>query len=99
MRTGEEEMMERDELNMMFGVTEDQLTAEAAEYEDGLWDESSFGQPTPGRPRLYDEDMQTVTLRLPRSRIVAVEEAASRLGQTRSQFMREAIDARLVIVG
>lgn len=83
----------------MFGVTEDDLNKEAAEYEDGSWNPESFGKPTPGRPRLYDEDMETVTLRLPRSRIAAIEAAASKLGESRSQFMRDAIDQRLLMVG
>ena len=91
--------MTRDEMNAMLGVTEEELDKEAAEYEDATWNPASFGKPTPGRPRLYDEDMETVTLRLPRSRILAIEAAATKLGESRSQFMRDAIDQRLLLVG
>jgi transposase len=90
--------MNRDEIGALFGVTEESLDTEAREYEDEAWNPASFGKPSPGRPRVYDEDMETVTLRMPHSRILAVEAAASRLGETRSQFMRDAIDQRLLQV-
>lgn len=91
--------MNREEINEMFGVTDDQLEMEAREYETETWDPASMGRPFVGRPRLYDEDMETVTLRMPHSRILAVEEAARKLGQSRSEFMRGAIDERLLQVG
>lgn len=91
--------MDRQQLNKMFGVTEEDLDDQAKEYEDETWNDGSFGAASPGRPRLYDEDMETVTFRLPRSKIRAVEAAAKKLGLSKSQFMREAIDERILEVG
>lgn len=91
--------MDRQQVNEMLGLTEDDLDREASEYENATWNQKSFGKASPGRPRLYDEDMETVTLRMPRSKILAVEAVAERLGQTRSQFMRDAIDEHILEVG
>ena len=86
---------DRETLNALFGVSDKQLDAEASEYENEAWGENSFGKARPGRPRLYDEDMGVVTLRMPRASITRIEAAARGLGVSRSQFMRDAIDRRL----
>lgn len=39
--------------------------AMAVEYEAGTWTEP-VGKASPGRPKLYEEDMETVSFRLPR---------------------------------
>lgn len=65
----------------------------AEEYENGTW--TGHGEIMMGRPKLYDEDMETVSFRLPRSRIIAVEAAAKRRGETKSDFFRKAIDQAL----
>lgn len=70
------------------------LDAMAEEYEQGTW--SGVAQVSPGRPRIYDEDMATVSFRLPKSRIEAIEEAARRNGISKSQFFRDAIDRALL---
>ena len=54
------------------------------------------GEVAMGRPRLYDEDMGTVSFRLPCSRIRAVEAAAKRQGESKSDFFRRAIDRELL---
>jgi hypothetical protein len=51
--------MNRDEINALFGVTENDLDIEAREYEEETWKPVLFGIPSPGRPRAYDEDMET----------------------------------------
>ncbi len=40
-------------------LTDEMLDKRAEEYEDGTW--SGHGEVTMGRPRLYDEDMGTVS--------------------------------------
>ena len=66
----------------------------AEEYEEGSW--SGAGPTSPGRPRIYDEDMETVSFRLPKSRIAAIEAFTKRSGQSKSQFFRDAIDRALL---
>ncbi|WP_417353461.1 ribbon-helix-helix protein, CopG family [Gordonibacter pamelaeae] len=75
-------------------LTDEMLDKRAEEYEDETW--SGHGEVTMGRPRLYDEDMGTVSFRLPCSRIRAVEAAAKRQGESKSDFFRRAIDRELL---
>ena len=75
-------------------LTDEMLDKRAEEYEDGTW--SGHGEVAMGRPRLYDEDMGTVSFRLPCSRIRAVDAAAKRQGESKSDFFRRAIDRELL---
>ena len=75
-------------------LTDEMLDKRAEEYEDGTW--SGHGEVAMGRPRLYDEDMGTVSFRLPCSRIRAVQAAAKRQGESKSDFFRRAIDRELL---
>lgn len=75
-------------------LNDDQLDELAREYEDGTWE--GHGEITMGRPRLFDEDMETVSFRLPRSRIAAIEATAKRCGISKSEFYRRAIDRELL---
>lgn len=75
-------------------LTDEMLDKRAEEYEGGTW--SGHGEVAMGRPRLYDEDMGTVSFRLPCSRIRAVEAAAKRQGESKSDFFRRAIDRELL---
>ena len=75
-------------------ITDDDFDRMAEEYEKGTW--SGHGEIALGRPRLYEEDLETVSFRLPRSRIVAIEAVARRRGETKSDFFREAIDKALL---
>ena len=75
-------------------LTDEMLDKRAEEYEDGTW--SGHGEVAMGRPRLYDEDMGTVSFRLPCSRFRAVEAAAKRQGESKSDFFRRAIDRELL---
>lgn len=78
-------------------MTDEAWDALAKEYEDGTW--SGVGEITPGRPRLYDEDMETVSFRLPRSRIAAIEAVTARRGESKSEFYRKAVDRQLLAEG
>ena len=88
--------MDREKLNKMFGVTEEQLDAWAEEYESGTWDAASLGEVKRGRPSLADEDVKPVTFRLPESWIVAMDRRAEEEGITRSEFLRSAVETALV---
>lgn len=51
-----------------------------------------------GRPRLYEDDeLVTISVRLPKSRLAAVEQRAKRAGETRSDFIRSAVDHALAL--
>lgn len=75
-------------------LTDEMLDERAEEYEKGTW--SGHDEVVMGRPKLYDEDMGTVSFRLPCSRIRAVEAAAKRQGESKSDFFRRAIDRELL---
>jgi hypothetical protein len=47
--------------------------------------------PAPGRPRISDEETKLVALRLPVSIVAAIDRKAEHAGETRSQFMRDAV--------
>jgi hypothetical protein len=49
-----------------------------------------------GRPRMYgDDELKTISFRLPLSRISAIERAAKHKGKSRSDFLRDAVDKAL----
>ncbi|HBT95613.1 MAG TPA: toxin-antitoxin system antitoxin subunit [Coriobacteriia bacterium] len=87
--------MDRQKLSEKFNVTEEQLDAWAKEYEEGTW-KGRLGEVTMGRPRIYDEDLETISFRLPVSRINAIEAVTTRKGKSRSEFLREAVDMALI---
>jgi hypothetical protein len=75
-------------------ISDAQFDAMAEEYENGSW--SGHGEISRGRPRLYDEDMETVTFRLPKSSLHSVEAVARSRGESKSEFIREAVDKALL---
>ena len=75
-------------------ITDEMLDRMAEEYERGTW--SGHGRVAQGRPRIYDEDMETVSFRIPKSRIAAIEAVAEKRGESKSEFFRGAIDAALL---
>lgn len=48
-----------------------------------------------GRPRISREELSTVTFKLPKSQVVALDNLAQRTGETRSQFLRALVNAAL----
>ena len=83
--------MDREKINKRFGVTEEQLDKEAKEYEDGSWD-APLGKLIIGRPSIANEEVKPITIRLPVSKISAIDKAASSQGRTRSAIKRDAVD-------
>ncbi|WP_454933680.1 ribbon-helix-helix domain-containing protein [Actinomyces oris] len=87
--------MNRDQMNAAFGVTDEQLDSLAADYEAGDW-KGRLGPAVQGRPRLYEEEMRTISFRIPASRLQAIDAHAERNGKSRSEFLRQAIDDALL---
>ncbi|MCL2654607.1 MAG: ribbon-helix-helix domain-containing protein [Coriobacteriia bacterium] len=87
--------MKNDELHKKFGVTDAQLDERAAEYESESWEGMEFGRIVQGRPKICDEELKPLTIKVPASRIAAIQESAARRGVSRSEFVRQAIDNEL----
>ena len=87
--------MDTKELEKKFCVATGELEKSAKAYESGEWPE---GRTTRiGRPPFYDDDeLESVTFRLQKSRIRAIEEITAQKGESRSEFLREAIDQALI---
>lgn len=64
--------------------TDEMLDKMAEEYENGTW--TGHGKVAQGRPRIYGEDMETVSFRIPKSRIAAIEAAAKSAGCRNRSF-------------
>ena len=87
--------MNRDQIDAAFEVTDEQLDSLAADYESGTW-KGRLGPVVQGRPRLYEEEMRTISFRIPASRLRAIDAYAERSGKSRSEFLRQAIDDALL---
>ena len=85
----------REEINAALGMTEAELDARAAEYESDEWDSSQLGKVVMGRPSIADEEVRPVTVRLPISKIAAIDKLAESNNTTRSKEIRSAVDAWL----
>jgi hypothetical protein len=71
-------------------VADEMFEKMAAEWENDTW-EGHLGKISPGRPRMCDEELKTVSFRLPVSYISAIEAVAKRKGEPKSEIFREAI--------
>lgn len=88
--------MNDEELHGKFGVTSAQLDAWADEYESPDWSHMRFGEIATGRPRVSDEPLDSITVKIPHSRAVALRRVQQERGITRSEFVRMAIDNELM---
>jgi transposase len=87
--------MKREQVNAKFGVTDAQLDKWAQEYEDDSWS-GKLGKVIQGRPSIANEEVKPVTVRLPVSKIIALDNKAMAHNSTRSAELREAIDEYLM---
>lgn len=85
--------MSRVEMNAILDMTEEELDARAGEYESDTWDASRLGKVVMGRPSIADEEVRPITVRLPISKIAAIDRMAARNETTRSAEIRSAVDA------
>jgi len=88
--------MSNKDLHKKFDVTEKQLDEWASEYESASWDKMSFGQIVQGRPRLSNEELKPITVKIPSSRVAAIQYITSKTGISRSEFLRQAIDNEII---
>jgi hypothetical protein len=58
--------MDKKKLNDAFGVTDEQLDAEAKEYEGGTWD-APLGKVVTGRPSIANSDYESSAMNISRS--------------------------------
>ena len=75
-------------------LTDEVRDSRAAEYEGGTW--SGNGEVSRGRRRMYEEEMETVSCRSPKSRVDAIEAVAKKRGESKSDFFRDAVDRALL---
>jgi hypothetical protein len=94
---GTDQILDIDDLHRKFGVTTEQLDTFAAEYESDDWSHMKFGAPKIGRPRIADEKLDTVVVKIPHSKAVEMGHVIRRRGETRSDFVRRAIERELAI--
>ena len=78
-------------------ITDEMFEQMAEEWESGKWEGSLYDVKV-GRPREFDEELRSVTFRLPASRLAALEAAAARTGRSRSDLLRDAVDRELLSV-
>ena len=86
--------MDAKELEKKFGVTAEELEERAKAYESGNWPPGKttrMGRP----PFSEDDELESVTFRISKSRIRAIEMITAERGGSRSEFLREAVDKAL----
>jgi hypothetical protein len=81
------------ELETTFGVTAEQLDDLAVPFERGEWPEVKTV--ILGRPRLADEELKTVTFKMPLRTVAAVDRLAADCGESRSDFLRGLVEETL----
>lgn len=87
--------MNREEMNALIGLTEEDMDAVGREYEADAWQASALGTPRPGRPSLYDVPMRSVTFKESASTVAAMDSRAASLHMTRSDYIRRLIERDL----
>ena len=76
-------------------LTDEMLDQMAQKYEDGTWG-GKMGKLALGRPSLAEEEVKSVSFRLPISKIAMIDARAKAKGETRSEFLRDLIEGELV---
>ena len=89
--------MDREAINHMLGMSEEDLDKLADEFEEGTWNRSEYGKPGVGRPSVFGEVMRPVTFKETPSVIAAIDEKAKQLGCSRSDYLRTLVAKDLAI--
>lgn len=90
--------MNREEMNKLLGMTEEEMDAEAYALENDLWDGIELGEPRAGRPAMFDEAMGTVSFKEERPKITLIDSRAASLGLSRSDYLRQLVDRDLATI-
>lgn len=78
--------MMTEDLEKKFNVTKEELDKLAEQYESGNWPEGRTV--LLGRPRISDEELVSVTIKLPKTQLEAIDCSAKNEGKSRSAYMR-----------
>ncbi len=78
-----------------FGLTDEEVDRIVAKIESGDLSDFDTSKIMDGRP-MERESMETISLKIPSSRVKAVNRMAKEAGISRSEFVRRAIDNELV---
>lgn len=89
--------MERNELPDILAMTDEEIDALAAPFEEGRWKRSEYGKPSVGRPAIFDEPMKPVTFKETPSVIAAMDRRARALGTSRSDYLRHLVAQDLAL--
>jgi len=76
-------------------ITDDMFDMMTERHMSGDWSSAKIGKVVKGRPSIADEEVKPVIFRLPVSKIAAIDACAAEKGETRSQFLRDIVDAAL----
>lgn len=90
-------MLTKKQLQESYGMSDAELAeldVSAQAYDEGKWPTGKVVRV--GRPSTYDKDeLLNLTFRIRKSRIPLIDEATASLGESRSEFLRKAIDEKL----
>ena len=87
--------MKTEDLEKKFNVTEEALDKLAEQYESGNWPEGHTV--LLGRPRISDEDLVSVTIKLPKTQLEAIDNGATQEGKSRSAYMRKLLKLAMMM--
>lgn len=91
--------MNNEELHSKFDITSEQLDTWASEYENSDWSHMHFGEIIVGRPKISDEPLDSLTVKIPHSRAIAIKRIQQQTGMSKSDFVRRAIEHELLAMG
>jgi len=77
-------------------ITDDMFDKMADRHLSGDWSKAKKGKVVLGRPSIAEEEVKSVVFRLPVSKIATIDARAAEQGETRSQFIRNAVDVALL---
>lgn len=85
------------ELEALFGVDAEQIDEWEAMASAGTLPGDPTGEIVrgPGRPQMFGEEMVTVTFKIPKSQLAAMDERARSLNEGRSDYLRGLVEKEL----
>ena len=75
-------------------ITDEQMEALADMFERGEWPEGE-SRVVRGRPRMFGDELQSVTFKAPRRKVSALDRKAAEAGMSRSDYLRRLVDRDL----
>ena len=78
-------------------ITDDWMDAISAAAESGALPGTVLRTETgPGRPKTFaDDELASVSFRIRKSRLLSIDKVIAQMGESRSDFLREAVDEKL----